>query len=192
VHILLTAIRWSLILKLIYHQGVETVLRADTPLLAAVHPQVQEALVAACRRGFEGWGTPGTQPLHTVELFRVLAVLMQIAAVLYCIWRPLRSLGEGWEVLLSVPFWLAEVLTLVVASSIWVMSLWYAVDRPRRDLSDMIEPGQFPTVDVFVVCMSEPLEVRGVSGGMALSGAGAAGHVCGVHVRAAPGGAWGV
>ncbi len=91
--------------------------------------------------------------------FRILGTLTQIAAILYCTWRALRSLGTGVQMFYSVPFWYAEFISLVLMTSIWTLGMWYMMERPPRVLSKMMNPQEFPFVDVFIVCMSEPVEV---------------------------------
>ncbi len=122
------------------------------------HPQLKRAIDLASKRGFEGWATPGTSPCHTTRLFRVLAALSQVAAVVYIAWRALRSLGSGYVLLATIPFWMAEFFSLLLGV-FFIVGLWNMIDRPARQLGQMLRQEEFPTVDVFVVCFSEPLEV---------------------------------
>jgi hypothetical protein len=94
-------------------------------------PQLQRALAEACRRGYEGWGSSGTSPLRTVALFRVFAALFIVTAAAYMGWRALRTLGDGYVLIATVPFWLAEFGSLMLGG-VFVMGLWWMVERPSR------------------------------------------------------------
>jgi hypothetical protein len=125
--------------------------------------QLRPAIEKACKRGYEGYGSPGTKPVSTVRVYRIIAGLSQVAAVIYIVWRAVRSLGEGKILYATVPIWLAEFLSLVLGA-VFVMGLWYMIERPFRVLNTMLHPDDFPYVDVFVVCYSEPVEVGCVAG----------------------------
>ncbi len=90
----------------------------------------------------------------------MLATLSQVAALLYILWRATRSLGNGPILAATIPFFLFEFFSLLLGS-VFVMGLWNMIERPRRMLTHMLTPEEFPAVDVFVVCYSEPVEVRG-------------------------------
>jgi hypothetical protein len=93
--------------------------------------QLRAAIAQACRRGFEGWGTPGTKPLRTVPLFRLFGALFLLSAAGYIAWRALRTLGQGHVLIVTVPFWFAEFFSLALAC-IFVMGLWRMIERPSR------------------------------------------------------------
>lgn len=58
----------------------------------------------------------------------------------------------------SIPFWFLEFCPFVL-SNCWVMSMWNQIDRPPRNLNEMLAVRDFPHVDVFIVTYTEPVEV---------------------------------
>jgi hypothetical protein len=100
---------------------------------AIPHPllQLRAAITQACRRGYEGWGTPGTSPLRTVPLFRFLASLFLLAGAAYIAWRAVRTLGQGYVLIATVPFWIAEFGSLLLGC-VFIMGLWRMIERPQR------------------------------------------------------------
>ncbi len=134
-------------------------LTAPSPAPPAPAPQLQRAIADACQRGYEGAGTPGTRYVAAVPAFRFFGALYLAAAFGYAAWRAARTLGEGWQLAVTGPFWVGEALSLLLGG-IFVLGLWHMVERPGRRLSAMLPEKDFPLVDVLVVCYTEPLEVR--------------------------------
>lgn len=70
----------------------------------------------------------------------------------YMVWRALRTLTPGYGYIYSIPFWAIEAASFVM-SNFFVIGLWYMIERPERNLSNMIpDPERYPHVDVFIVC----------------------------------------
>ena len=61
----------------------------QAPLTTEERMLVQDAVA----RGFEGWGTQGTHPKHTVRVVRWLVVITYVFLVLYLVWRAMRTLA---------------------------------------------------------------------------------------------------
>ena len=115
-------------------------------------------LASYVARGYEGIGTPGTQMGRRLKGFRILAIAYLSISVLYLVWRALRSLKPGWWYFYSIPFWLFEAVSWTLGLC-FVYSLYYQIDRPGRDIAEMLEEDDFPRVDIFICRYSEPVEV---------------------------------
>ncbi|KAL4547939.1 hypothetical protein Ndes2526B_g07156 [Nannochloris sp. 'desiccata'] len=109
-------------------------------------------------RAWEGAGSPGTRLKSTVPLFRILALVGQICALVYIVWRALRTLRPGYGYIYSMTFWCAEFATFLLGN-IFILSLWNQIERPDRPLQNMLTLDEFPSVDVLIPCYMEPVEV---------------------------------
>lgn len=126
--------------------------------------RLRKRLRGICSRGYEGAGSPGTARSPGTRRFRLLGAVSILLGAIYLVWRALRSLkGESdsdWLYLYSIPLWTCEYLGWIL----WVNSvvgLWYTIDRPPRNLREMLPEEKFPSVDVFIVCYNESVRTRG-------------------------------
>ncbi|WIA20656.1 hypothetical protein OEZ85_005032 [Tetradesmus obliquus] len=118
----------------------------------------QQLLSDRYLRGWEGEGSQGTQLLPTVAWFRPLACITQALSAVYMLWRAARSCPGGWLYFYSLPVLLAEA-AMALLSNLFLLSLWRQVERPQRWLEDMLPLEDFPAVDVYIVCYTEPVSV---------------------------------
>ncbi|WIA40977.1 hypothetical protein OEZ86_004623 [Tetradesmus obliquus] len=118
----------------------------------------QQLLSDRYLRGWEGEGSQGTQLLPTVAWFRSLACITQALSAVYMLWRAARSCPGGWLYFYSLPVLLAEA-AMALLSNLFLLSLWRQVERPQRWLEDMLPLEDFPAVDVYIVCYTEPVSV---------------------------------
>lgn len=110
------------------------------------------------KRGYEGVGSEGTVLSPGTKVFRVLATLTQLTLIVYIFWRALRTLTPGWDYFYSIPIFLIE-LVFYPFSFIFILGLWYSIDRPKRWMGDMFPVEEFPHVDVYIVCYNETVDV---------------------------------
>lgn len=129
-----------------------------TLVAGQIEPCASSSLESYLKRGYEGMGTPGTSPAVHLRGFRVLAVLYLGISASYLVWRALRSLNPGWWYFYSSPFWIFEVFSWTLGLC-FVYSLYYQIDRPGRDIAEILEQEEFPRVDIFICRYSEPVEV---------------------------------
>ena len=113
---------------------------------------------AYMKRGFEGYGTPGTVPGRYLRGFRRVAEIYLVISFLYLLWRALRSLNPGWWYFYSVPFYVIE-LTGWTMGLCFIYSLYYQIDRPSRSITRMLPEEEYPKVDIFICRYSEPVEI---------------------------------
>ncbi|NER83592.1 MAG: cellulose synthase, partial [Leptolyngbya sp. SIO1D8] len=93
-------------------------------------------------------------------LFRYLVIVNLMLGGWYLHWRLTRSLNT--EVLwFSIPLLLAEVY-MYVGGAIFLLGLWRPIERQVRNLSELIPilpEHDYPTVDVFITCCNEPVDI---------------------------------
>jgi hypothetical protein len=70
-------------------------------------PQLQRAIADVCERGYEGAGAAGTRYVAAVPAFRFFGTLYLLAAFCYAAWRAARTLGSGWQLAVTGPFWVS-------------------------------------------------------------------------------------
>lgn len=93
-------------------------------------------------------------------LFRYLVIVNLIMGGWYLYWRLTQSLNT--EVLwFSIPLLLAEIY-MFVGGVIFLVGLWRPIERQVRSLCQLmpsLAETDYPTVDVFITCYSEPVEM---------------------------------
>jgi cellulose synthase/poly-beta-1,6-N-acetylglucosamine synthase-like glycosyltransferase len=108
---------------------------------------------------WEGIGSPGTSMKSSLRILRPLVVLTQLSGAVYIVWRALRSLRSGLGLIYSVAFWFVEFFAFLL-SNCFMFALWNQIERSGKNLDDAMPSREdFPGVDVFIVCYSEPVEV---------------------------------
>jgi cellulose synthase (UDP-forming) len=93
-------------------------------------------------------------------LFRYLAIINLIFGAWYLQWRITHSINwAAWW--LSIPLLLAEIYSYL-GGVMFIVGLWRPLERQIKSLDQLtpsIPRSQWPTVDVFVTCYSEPPEM---------------------------------
>ncbi|MBW4575957.1 MAG: glycosyltransferase [Aphanothece sp. CMT-3BRIN-NPC111] len=93
-------------------------------------------------------------------LFRYLALISLILGAWYLQWRITHSINwDAWWI--SIPLLLAEIYSFV-GGVMFIIGLWRPLERQVKSLDQLrppMPPSQWPTVDVFVTCYSEPPEM---------------------------------
>ena len=93
-------------------------------------------------------------------LFRYLVLVNFIVGGWYLYWRSTQSLNIE-ALWFSIPLLLAEIY-MFIGGVIFLIGLWRPIERQVRSLSEMIPPlpeANYPTVDVFITCYSEPVDI---------------------------------
>ncbi|MEL7006764.1 MAG: cellulose synthase, partial [Bacteroidota bacterium] len=102
-------------------------------------------------------------------LFRYLVLINLIIGAWYLYWRSTQSLNTD-ALWFSIPLLFAEIY-MYVGGVIFLLGLWKPIERRVKDLSGLIpslsEP-DYPTVDVFITCYNEPVEIVEATAGAAL------------------------
>ena len=102
-------------------------------------------------------------------LFRYLVLVNLIMGSWYLSWRVTHSINT--QVLwFSIPLLLAEIY-MFLGGLIFLLSLWRPIERQVRDLSKLmpfLPEADYPTVDVFITCYSEPVDIVEVTAQAAL------------------------
>lgn len=93
-------------------------------------------------------------------LFRYLAEINLILGAWYLIWRITGSINFD-ALWLSIPLLLAEIYSFV-GGAMFTIGLWRPLEREVRSLDQMrpvLPVIDYPTVDIFVTCYNEPVEM---------------------------------
>ncbi|MBE7384274.1 MAG: glycosyltransferase [Leptolyngbya sp. SIO1E4] len=93
-------------------------------------------------------------------LFRYLVLVNFIVGGWYIYWRSTQSLNIE-ALWFSIPLLVAEIY-MFIGGVIFLIGLWRPIERQVRSLSEMIPPlpeANHPTVDVFITCYSEPVDI---------------------------------
>jgi cellulose synthase (UDP-forming) len=93
-------------------------------------------------------------------LFRFMAEINLILGAWYLQWRIGHSINVS-ALWLAVPLLLAEIYSYV-GGAMFTIGLWRPLERQVRSLDQLIPPFpkvNYPTVDVFVTCYNEPVEI---------------------------------
>lgn len=93
-------------------------------------------------------------------LFRYLAEINLIFGAWYLQWRIGHSVNFD-ALWLSIPLLLAEIYSYI-GGVMFVIGLWRPLVRQVRSLDKLMPPmprSEWPTVDVFITCYSEPVEM---------------------------------
>lgn len=96
---------------------------------------------------------------HTL-LFRYLAEINLILGAWYLQWRIFHSLNYQ-ALWLAVPLLLAEIYSYV-GGAMFILGLWRPIERQVKPLQQMtppLRPANWSTVDVFITCYNEPVEL---------------------------------
>ncbi|MBD2326570.1 glycosyltransferase family 2 protein [Alkalinema sp. FACHB-956] len=93
-------------------------------------------------------------------LFRYFAIINLIIGLWYLQWRFNNSINFNllW---LSIPLLLAEIYSYI-NGSMFILGLWRPIERqvkPLDHLTPAFSVKDLPTVDVFITCYSEPVEL---------------------------------
>jgi cellulose synthase (UDP-forming) len=93
-------------------------------------------------------------------LFRYLAEINIILGAWYIFWRFNHSINFN-ALWISIPLLLAEVYSFI-GGTMFTIGLWRPLEREVRSL-DQLRPSlaikDFPTVDIFITCYNEPVEM---------------------------------
>ncbi|PZO38034.1 MAG: cellulose synthase [Pseudanabaena frigida] len=93
-------------------------------------------------------------------LFRYLAEINLILGAWYLIWRINNSINID-ALWLAIPLLLAEIYSFV-GGAMFTVGLWRPLEREVRSLDQMrpvLTVSDYPTVDIFVTCYNEPVEM---------------------------------
>lgn len=93
-------------------------------------------------------------------LFRYLAIINLIVGAWYLQWRVRHSINLD-ALWLSIPLLLAEIY-FYVGGAMFITGLWRPLVRRMKALDQMVPPlprAGWPTVDVFITCYNEPVEI---------------------------------
>lgn len=93
-------------------------------------------------------------------LFRYLAEINLILGAWYLIWRITGSINLD-ALWLSIPLLLAEIYSFI-GGAMFTIGLWRPLEREVRSLDQMrpiLPVIEYPTVDIFVTCYNEPVEM---------------------------------
>ena len=93
-------------------------------------------------------------------LFRYLAEINLILGAWYLLWRITGSINLD-ALWLSIPLLLAEIYSFV-GGAMFTIGLWRPLEREVRSLDQMrpvLPVIDYPTVDIFVTCYNEPVEM---------------------------------
>ena len=93
-------------------------------------------------------------------LFRYLAEINLILGAWYLIWRINSSINFD-AIWLSIPLLIAEIYSFV-GGAMFTIGLWRPLEREVRSLDQMrpvLPVSDYPTVDIFVTCYNEPVEM---------------------------------
>ena len=93
-------------------------------------------------------------------LFRYLAEINLILGAWYLIWRITGSINFD-ALWLSIPLLLGEIYSFV-GGAMFTLGLWRPLEREVRSLDQMrpmLPVIDYPTVDIFVTCYNEPVEL---------------------------------
>ena len=93
-------------------------------------------------------------------LFRYLVIINLIVGAWYLHWRITQSVNTQilW---FSVPLLLAEIY-MFLGGVLFLIGLWRPIERQVRSLSQLrprLPEADYPTVDVFITCYSEPADI---------------------------------
>jgi cellulose synthase (UDP-forming) len=106
------------------------------------------------------FGNTRSQLRKRTLLFRYLAIINGLLGLWYLQWRLLYSINlEAWW--FSVPLFLAELYSFV-GGVLFMVGLWRPLERQVRSFDRLFPrmPAQhWPTVDVFITCYNEPVEM---------------------------------
>ena len=117
-----------------------------------VNPELQP------EQNFEG--NSQSQLSRRTLLFRYLAEINLIFGAWYLQWRIGHSINFG-ALWLSIPLLLAEIYSYI-GGAMFTIGLWRPLERKIKSLPYLNPPlplTEWPTVDVFVTCYSEPPEM---------------------------------
>jgi cellulose synthase (UDP-forming) len=115
-------------------------------------------MLATPDQNFEG--NSQSQLSKRTLLFRYLAEINLIFGAWYLQWRIGHSINFG-ALWLSIPLLLAEIYSYV-GGAMFTIGLWRPLERRIKSLPYLNPPlpqSEWPTVDVFVTCYSEPPEM---------------------------------
>jgi cellulose synthase (UDP-forming) len=93
-------------------------------------------------------------------LFRYLAEINLIFGAWYLHWRITHSINFA-ALWLSIPLLLAEIYSYL-GGVMFLIGLWRPIVRKVKSLNQMTPPlphSEWPTVDVFITCCNEPVEI---------------------------------
>ncbi len=93
-------------------------------------------------------------------LFRYLVLVNLIVGAWYLQWRLTQSLNTD-ALWFSVPLVLAEVY-MFVGGVLFLVGLWRPIERRVKNLDQLtptLPKANYPTVDIFITCYSEPVDI---------------------------------
>ncbi|MDJ0733147.1 MAG: glycosyltransferase [Nostocaceae cyanobacterium] len=93
-------------------------------------------------------------------LFRYLVIINLIFGAWYLEWRINNSLNFQ-ALWLSIPLLMAEIYSYI-GGVIFLIGLWRPIIRKVKSLNQMtppFPPDELPTIDVFITCYNEPVEI---------------------------------
>ncbi|MGB3200920.1 MAG: glycosyltransferase [Nodosilinea sp.] len=93
-------------------------------------------------------------------LFRYLVIVNLMLGAWYLEWRITTSIG-GAPLVLALPLLAAEIY-MYLGGVMFLVGLWRPIQRQVRSLQQLIPPlprPDYPSVDVFITCYNEPVEI---------------------------------
>ena len=97
---------------------------------------------------------------HRTLIFRCLAIMNVACGAWYLQWRLFNSLNFD-ALWLSIPLFLAELYSYI-GGTMFLAGLWNPIVRrttPLKSLAPALPMEDYPTVDVFITCYNEPVEM---------------------------------
>ena len=91
---------------------------------------------------------------------RFVCLLAFTAMCVYLSWRWHAFVTLPSTYWISIPLVVSETLLVLPGLFITMFMIWHRIERPRKRLADMnMKPADLPTVDVYIPCLNEPVDV---------------------------------
>jgi len=91
---------------------------------------------------------------------RAICMCAVIAMCVYLQWRMRVFISAPSTYWVSIPLIISEFLLIIPGLSISYFIIWHRIERPRKRMVQLGLPlKSYPTVDVFIPCYKEPVEI---------------------------------